>query len=218
MELRTIAILLLMATIVVLTAAFGTYQDGIDKQKEHEFQIKRKEERAAEGAGEGNGNGKGKGTGSDLRNVVGASGAATSYKQSAGHLDTSQKVNRPYVPEGTNTYRGKAGGYDLRDTYNDGDSDDDNGNGSDSSDDGDADAGKPMSEFQRKIKYIKTIFKEIFSKWGSQETIMAPISVEEDPDNPLGEEGFRIREKFRKSARAGMRKLKSAFRGNRSGK
>lgn len=206
MELRTIAILLLMATIVVLTAAFGTYQDGIDKQNEHEFQIKRKEERAAEG--------KGKGAGSDLRNVVGASGAATSYKQSAGHLDTSQKVNRPYVPEGTNTYRGKAGGYDLRDTYNDGDSDDDNGNGGSDSDDD----GKPMSEFQRKIKYIKTIFKEIFSKWGSQETIMAPISVEEDPDNPLGEEGFRIREKFKRTAKAGMRKLKSAFRGNRSGK
>ncbi len=216
MELRTIAILLLMATIVVLTAAFGTYQDGIDKQKEHEFQIKRKEERAAEGAGAAEG--KGQGAGSDLRNVVGASGAGTSYKQSAGHLDTSQKVNRPYVPEGTNTYRGKAGGYDLRDTYNDGDSDDDNGNGGSDSDDDDND-GKPMSEFQRKIKYIKTIFKEIFSKWGSQETIMAPISVEEDPDNPLGEEGFRIREKFKRTAKAGMRKLKSAFRGNRrSGK
>lgn len=208
MELRTIAILLLMATIVVLTAAFGTYQDGIDKQKEHEFQIKRKEERAAEGKGQG------AEKRNDLRNVVGASGAATSYKQSAGHLDTSQKVNRPYVPEGTNTYRGKAGGYDLRDTYNDGDSDE---GGSDSDDDDDND-GKPMSEFQRKIKYIKTIFKEIFSKWGSQETIMAPISVEEDPDNPLGEEGFRIREKFKRTAKAGMRKLKSAFRGNRSGK
>jgi hypothetical protein len=214
MELRTIAILLLMATIVVLTAAFGTYQDGIDKQKEHEFQIKRKEERAAEGKG------KGAEKRNDLRNVVGASGAATSYKQSAGHLDTSQKVNRPYVPEGTNTYRGKAGGYDLRDTYNDGDSDDDDGgNGGSDSDDAAADDGKPMSDFQRKIKYIKTIFKEIFSKWGSQETIMAPISVEEDPDNPLGEEGFRIREKFKRTAKAGMRKLKSAFRGNRrSGK
>ena len=211
MELRTIAILLLMATIVVLTAAFGTYQDGIDKQKEHEFQIKRKEERAAEGAGAAEKR-------NDLRNVVGASGAATSYKQSAGHLDTSQKVNRPYVPEGTNTYRGKAGGYDLRDTYNDGDSDDDGGNGGSDSDDDDDNDGKPMSEFQRKIKYIKTIFKEIFSKWGSQETIMAPISVEEDPDNPLGEEGFRIREKFKRTAKAGMRKLKSAFRGNRSGK
>jgi len=209
MELRTIAILLLMATIVVLTAAFGTYQDGIEKQKEHEFQIKRKEERAAEGEGKGKGN--------DLRNVVGASGAGTSYKQSAGHLDTSQKVNRPYVPEGTNTYRGKAGGYDLRDTYNDSDSDN-GGYGDSDSDDGDGNDGKPITEFQRKIKYIKRIFKEIFSKWGSQETIMAPISVEEDPDNPLGEEGFRLREKFKRTAKAGMRKLKSAFRGNRSGK
>jgi hypothetical protein len=146
--------------------------------------------------------------------VVGAAGAGTSYKQSAGHLDTSQKVDRPYVPEGTNTYRGKAGGYDLRDTYNDGDDSDSDSD----SDGGGKDDGKPMTDFQRKIKYIKTIFKEIFSKWGSQETIMAPISVEEDPDNPLGEEGFRIREKFKRSAKAGMRKLKSAFRGNRSGK
>lgn len=212
MKLRTIAILLLMATIVVLTSAFGAYQDGIEKQKEHVFQMKRKEERAA--AGEEKGTAR-----SDLRNVVGASGAGTSYKQSAGHLDTSQKVDRPYVPEGTNTYRGKAGGYDLRDTYNDDDSDH-GGNDRDSDsddDDGDND-GKPKTEFQRKIKYIKTIFKEIFSKWGSQETIMAPISVEEDPDNPLGQEGFRLREKFRRSAKAGMRQLKSAFRGNRSGK
>ena len=208
MELRTIAILLLMATIVVLTSAFGAYQDGIEKQKEHEFQIKRKEERAAATGETGHRNGHG----NDLRNVVGAAGAGTSYKQSAGHLDTSQKVDRPYVPEGTNTYRGKAGGYDLRDTYNDGDDSDSDGG------DGDSDGGKPMTDFQRKIKYIKTIFKEIFSKWGSQETIMAPISVEEDPDNPLGEEGFRLREKFKRSARAGMRKLKSAFRGSRSGK
>lgn len=209
MELRTIAILLLMATIVVLTSAFGAYQDGIEKHKEREFDMKRKEERAA-ATGETE---HGHGHGNDLRNVVGAAGAGTSYKQSAGHLDTSQKVDRPYVPEGTNTYRGKAGGYDLRDTYNDGD-DSDGGD----SDGGGKDDGKPMTDFQRKIKYIKTIFKEIFSKWGSQETIMAPISVEEDPDNPVGEEGFRIREKFKRSAKAGMRKLKSAFRGNRSGK
>jgi hypothetical protein len=215
MELRTIAILLLMATIVVLTSAFGAYQDGIEKQKEREFDMKRKEERAAATGETGNGNG----NGNDLRNVVGAAGAGTSYKQSAGHLDTSQKVDRPYVPEGTNTYRGKAGGYDLRDTYNDGDDSDGGDSDSDSdSDSGGKDDGKPMTDFQRKIKYIKTIFKEIFSKWGSQETIMAPISVEEDPDNPLGEEGFRIREKFKRSAKAGMRKLKSAFRGNRSGK
>jgi len=215
MELRTIAILLLMATIVVLTSAFGAYQDGIEKQKEREFDMKRKEERAAATGETGHGNGHG----NDLRNVVGAAGAGTSYKQSAGHLDTSQKVDRPYVPEGTNTYRGKAGGYDLRDTYNDGDdSDSDGDSDSGDGDGGGKDDGKPMTDFQRKIKYIKTIFKEIFSKWGSQETIMAPISVEEDPDNPLGEEGFRIREKFKRTAKAGMRKLKSAFRGNRSGK
>jgi hypothetical protein len=188
MKLRTIAILVLMATIVVLTSAFGAYQDGIEKQKEREFDTKKKADKAAD-------------TPSAL---VGASGAATSYKQSAAHLDTSEKVDMPYVKEGPNAYRGKAGGYDLRDTY---DSDSD----SDGDDDGESD-GKPMTEFQRKIKYIKTIFKEIFSKWSAQEPIMAPVSVEEDPDNPLGE-GFKIREKFKKGARQGMRKLKNAFRG-----
>jgi len=190
MELRTVAILVLMATIVVLTSAFGAYQDGIEKQKEHEFQMK-KADKAAD-------------TPSAL---VGASGAATSYKQSAAHLNTSEKVDMPYVKEGPNAYRGKAGGYDLRNTY---DSDDDRDDRDDS--DSDSDDGKPTTEFQRKIKYIKTIFKEIFSKWGSQEPIMAPVSVEEDPDNPLGE-GFKIREKFKKGARQGMRKLKNAFRG-----
>jgi hypothetical protein len=190
MELRTIAILVLMATIVVLTSAFGAYQDGIEKQKEREFDTKKKADKAAD-------------TPSAL---VGASGAATSYKQSAAHLDISEKVEGPYVKEGPNAYRGKAGGYDLRDTYDSDDSDSD-----DSDDDGESD-GKPMTEFQRKIKYIKTIFKEIFSKWSAQEPIMAPVSVEEDPDNPLGE-GFKIREKFKKGARQGMRKLKNAFRG-----
>ena len=192
MKLRTIAILVLMATIVVLTSAFGAYQDGIEKQKEREFDTKKKAEKTAD-------------TPSAL---VGASGAATSYKQSAAHLDTSEKVDMPYVKEGPNAYRGKAGGYDLRDTY---DSDDDSDYSDDSDSDGDND-GKPMTEFQRKIKYIKTIFKEIFSKWSAQEPIMAPVSVEEDPDNPLGE-GFKIREKFKKGARQGMRKLKNAFRG-----
>jgi len=194
MELRTVAILVLMATIVVLTSAFGAYQDGIEKQKEHEFQMK-KADKAADKAAD---------TPSAL---VGASGAATSYKQSAAHLNTSEKVDMPYVKEGPNAYRGKAGGYDLRDTY---DIDDERDGSNDS--DSDSDDGKPTTEFQRKIKYIKTIFKEIFSKWGSQEPIMAPVSVEEDPDNPLGE-GFKIREKFKKGARQGMRKLKNAFRG-----
>jgi len=189
MELRTIAILVLMATIVLLTSAFGAYQDGIEKQKEHEFDMKKKAEKAGK-------------TADNPSTLVGASGAGTSYKQSAAHLDVSEKVDMPYVKEGPNTYRGKAGGYDLRDTY-----DSDEGNDSDSDDEG-----KPATEFQRKVKYIKTIFKEIFSKWGSQEPIMAPVSVEEDPDNPLGE-GFKIREKFKKGARQGMRKLKNAFRG-----
>jgi hypothetical protein len=73
----------------------------IEKQKEHKFQTKRKEECAAGTAAAT--------TGNDLHNVLCASGASVSYKQSAGHLDTFQKVNRPYVPEGTNTYRRKAG-------------------------------------------------------------------------------------------------------------
>ena len=191
MKLRTIAILILMATIVVLTSAFGAYQDGIEKQKEREFDMKKKTEKADESPSA----------------LVGASGAGTSYKQSAAHLDVSEKVDMPYVKDGPNAYRGKASGYDLRDTY---DSDDDSNSDSDDSDYNDD--GKPVTEFQRKIKYIKTIFKEIFSKWGSQEPIMAPVSVEEDPDNPLGE-GFKIREKFKKGARQGMRKLKNAFRG-----
>ena len=201
MELRTIAILVLMATIVVLTSAFGAYQDGIEKQTEHEFQMKKKAEKAdkADKASE---------TVADNPSaLVGASGAGTSYKQSAAHLDTSEKVDMPYVKEGPNAYRGKAGGYDLRNTY---DSDDDSNNGDDS--DYNDDDGKPTTELQRKVKYIKTIFKEIFSKWSAQEPIMAPVSVEEDPDNPLGE-GFKIREKFKKGARQGMRKLKNAFRG-----
>lgn len=200
MELRTIAILVLMATIVILTSAFGAYQDGIEKQKEHEFDMKKKTEKTEKAE-------KAEKAADNPSTIVGASGAGTSYKQSAAHLDISEKVEGPYVKDGPNAYRGKAGGYDLRDTY---DSDDDDKNGNDS--DSDDDDGKPATEFQRKIKYIKTIFKEIFSKWGSQEPIMAPVSVEEDPDNPLGE-GFKIREKFKKGARQGMRKLKNAFRG-----
>ena len=183
MKLRTVAILILMACIVVATSAFGTYQDSI-------------------------GNDDNDAAAAPAKDVVGASGAGTSYKQSRAHLDISEKADGPYVKDGTNTYRGKAGGYDIRDTY---DSDDERDERSDDSDDDDD--GEPKSEFQRKMKYITTMFKEIFSKWKSQETIMAPSSVEEDPDNPLGPEGFKIREKFKKGARQGMRKLKNAFRG-----
>lgn len=196
MKLRTIGILILMACIVLITSAFGAYQDGIEKEKERN------------GGGGGHVSQKAAATTDKTRNdkeLVGAAGAGTSYKQSSAHLDVTEKVDGPYVKEGPNTYRGKAGGYDLRDTYN---SDDDSDDESDDSDDD----GKPPTEFQRKIKYIKTIFKEIFSKWKSQEPIMAPTSIEEDL-MAVELEGFNIREKFKRGTRQGMRKLRNAFRG-----
>ena len=200
MELRTIAILILMASIVLLTSAFGTYQDGIEKEKEKEKSggghVSKKATAAAAAP--------------QHKELVGAAGAGTSYKQSGAHLDVSEKVDGPYVKEGPNTYRGKAGGYDLRDTYNSDDESDDSDSDSDSDDDDDK--GKPKTEFQKKIKYIKTMFKEIFSKWKSQEPIMAPTSIEEDL-TAVELEGFKIREKFKKGARQGMRKLRNAFRG-----
>jgi hypothetical protein len=192
MKLRTVAILLLMACVVVATSAFGTYQDSIGNDDAVAVTKARATKKAAATA---------------TATVVGASGAGTAYKQSNTHLDISEKTDGPYVKDGTNTYRGKAGGYDLRDTYDSDDERADGGGDSDSDDD------EPKSEFQRKMKYITRMFKEIFSKWKSQETIMAPTSIEEDPDNPLGPEGFKIREKFKKGARQGMRKLKNAFRG-----
>jgi hypothetical protein len=211
MELRTIAILLLMASIVLITSAFGTYQDGIEKEKERSGSghASKKAAVVADKA-------------QQRKELVGAAGAGTSYKQSSAHLDVSEKVDGPYVKEGPNTYRGKAGGYDLRDTYNSDDERDDADSDSDSDDDDDKsdnddgkNKGKPPTEFQRKIKYIKTIFKEIFSKWKSQEPIMAPTSIEEDL-SAIDVEGFKIREKFKRGARQGMRKLRNAFRGRRN--
>lgn len=182
MKLRTVAILILMACIVVATSAFGAYRDGVEKVSEPP---------------------KAKKASSEV--VVGASGAGTSHKQSHSFLDVSEKADGPYVKDGTNTYRGKAGGYDLRDMY---DSDDERENQSDDEDD------PNQSEFQRKIKYIKKMFEEIFSKWKAQDSMMAPTSIEEQLDNPAGSsEGFKIREKFKKGARQGIRKLKNAFRG-----
>ena len=190
MKLRTVAILILMACVVVATSAFGAYQDSLGNDDAAAVTKARAAAKKAAAA-------------APTKDVVGASGAGTSYKQSSAHLDISEKTDGPYVKDGTNTYRGKAGGYDLRDTYD----------GDDSDDSDDSDDGEPKSEFQRKLKYITKMFKEIFSKWKSQETIMAPTSIEEDPDNPLGPEGFKIREKFKKTARQGMRKLRNAFRG-----
>ena len=196
MKLRTVAILILMASIVLLTSDFGTYQDGIEKEKEKNGggHVSKKATTTTTAAPQ-------------HKELVGAAGAGTSYKQSGSHLDISEKVDGPYVKEGPNAYRGKAGGYDLRDTYN---SDDDSDSDSD-----DDDNDKPPTEFQKKIKYIKTMFKEIFSKWKSQEPIMAPTSIEEDL-SAIDVEGFKLREKFKRGARQGMRKLRNAFRGRRN--
>jgi hypothetical protein len=194
MKLRTVAILILMACIVVITSAFGAYQDGIEKEKDnnHDRHVKKHDTNKKDKP-------------KHSKELVGAAGAGTSYKQSNAHLDVSEKVDGPYVKDGPNSYRGKAGGYDLRDTYYS-DSEDD-------SDDDDDNDGKPMTDFQRKIKYIKKMFEEIFSKWKARESIMAPTSIEEQLDNPMDQEGFKIREKFKKGARQGMRKLRNAFRG-----
>ena len=198
MKLRTVAILIFMACIVVATSAFGTYQDSGDKTDDHHklsmAKTVNKVKKAAVPVAPDH----------SSKEVVGASGAGTSYKQSHLHLDISEKADGPHVKDGANTYRGKAGGYDLRDTY---DSDDEHENDSDDEDDAN------QSEFQRKFKYVKKMFEEIFSKWKAQESIMAPTSVEEQLDNPMDPEGFKIREKFKKGARQGMRKLKNAFRG-----
>lgn len=198
MELRTVAILFMMAFIVIATSAFGTYQDSIGNAPAPDNKTVAKAKVIP--------------ANKLSKELVGASGAGTSHKQSQVFLDISERADGPHVKDGANTYRGKAGGYDLRDTY---DSDDESVDSDDSDSNGD---GAPVSEFQRKIKYIKNIFKEIFSKWGSNESVLAPTSVEEQADNPMGAEGFRIREKFRRGARQGMRKLKNAFRGRSSGK
>lgn len=201
MKPRTIFILVAMMVVVLATSAFGVYND----REIRDDTVKRNKPVAA--------------TpviaiapvASDANTVVGASGAATSYKSSKSHLDVSEKADGPYSKDGTNTYRGKASGYDLHSRG--GGDDSDGGDGGDSDGDaGDGDDNKDanQSEFQKKMKYVSNMFEEIFSKWKSQETIMAPSGVEElvDPD-----EGFKIREKFKRGARQGMRKLKNAFQG-----
>ncbi len=189
MKLRTIFILVAMMIVVLATSAFGVYNDS---ELNDDTAVKAHQPPVTKSAA------------SSGTAVVGASGAGTSYKHSKSHLDVSEKANGPYIKDGTNTYRGKASGYDLH-----GDSDGDEGDGSDSDGDNDGGDSGSGSEFQKKMKYISNMFEEIFSKWKSQETIMAPSGIEE-LETP---EGFKIREKFKKNARQGMRKLKNAFRG-----
>jgi hypothetical protein len=192
MKPRTIFILIAMMVVVLATSAFGVYND----REIRDDTVKRNKPVAATPV-------IASAASLDYNTVVGASGASTSYKSSKSHLDVSEKADGPHSKDGTNTYRGKAGGYDL---HSRGESDDNDGDTDAGDDNNDAN----QSEFQKKMKYVSNMFEEIFSKWKSQETIMAPSGIEElvDPD-----EGFKIREKFKRGARQGMRKLKNAFRG-----
>ena len=193
MKPRTIFILVTMMIVVLATSAFGVYNDSEmnndDDTPKHHKPVSASASTPAPAPAP-----------ADTSNVVGASGAGTSYKHSKSHLDVSEKADGPYIKDGTNTYRGKAGGYDLN-----GDSDAEGPEGPEG-----AEGDDKKTDFQKKMKYISNMFEEIFSKWKSQETIMAPSGIEElvDPD-----EGFTIREKFKKGARQGMRKLKNAFQG-----
>ena len=88
MKLRTIGILILMACIVLITSAFGAYQDGIEKEKE----------RNGGGGGHVSSKKAATATTDKTRNdkeLVGAAGAGTSYKQSSAHLDVTEKVDGP---------------------------------------------------------------------------------------------------------------------------
>jgi len=223
-----------MLAVVLVTSAFGAYQDqdqdqdhinGTHNDKKHNDKTHHREhkknkhiinERTI-----------------DTSNLTGASGAGMSHKVSHTYLDTSVKANGPYVDDGANTYKGKAHGYRLHDNSDDehihSDSD------SDSDSDGDSDNGvhdgkksnkQNESDFTHKFKYIKktisNLFKDIFSKWGNQGTIMAPSGIEElNPDTMSGVgtpgtlEGLSIRDKIKKQARQGMRKVRNTFRGHR---
>ena len=236
MKERTIFILIAMMAVVLITSAFGAYQDRDDDVDADDDKHKNKQSADAESKTSAE-------RSNDASNVVGASGAGMSHKIANSHLDTSVKANGPYVDDGSNTYKGKNRGRDLNESDND--SDNDNGNDSDSDNesdsdsDSDSDHGKDSDsgknkhnnnnddDFTHKLKYIKKkvskLFKEIFSKWGNQGSEMAPSGIEEmnpDPGFSAGGglatvEGLRVREKLTKKARNGMRKLKSAFRGRR---
>jgi len=217
MKERTIFILIAMMAVVLITSAFGAYQDsdddsgkdsGDNKKNNHKQRADAVSKMTAERS-------------NDASSVVGASGAGMSHKIANSHLDTSVKANGPYVDDGSNTYKGKNRGRDLNESDSgdseSGDSDSDSDNG-DNGDNGDGDNGDSDSDFIHKLKYIKKkvskLFEEIFSKWGNQGSVMAPSGIEETNPEP-GVEGLRVREKLTKNVRNGMRKVKSAFRGRR---
>jgi hypothetical protein len=216
---RTIFILITMFIVVIVTSAFGAYRDHDDDKDDgvvhHNTHHQKKNSHVSSTIA----------SSTDTSDLVGAAGAGMSHKVSSVHLDTSGKANGPYVNDGPNTYRGKVGGYNI---HND---DDDTGSESESDSDSDSEDGihkkqdsdTDDSDFMKKLKYIQKsiskLFKEIFSKWGSQGSIMAPSGIEElNPSELHGEpsiDGFNVREKFKKQAKQGMRKLKNAFRGRK---
>lgn len=218
MQERTIFILVAMMAVVLITSAFGAYRDG-DGDDDNVSKKSSKSSKIRDDAPSSINKSE-----SDSSGVVGASGAGTSHKTAKAYLDTSGRANGPYVDDGENPYKGKARGHELE---SDSDSDSDNGgdsdSGSSSSSDGESDSGNNEDDFKRKLKYIKksvsNLFKDIFSKWGNQGSVMAPSGIEEmNPEAISGTatvDGFRVKEKIKKQARQGMRKIKSAFRGRR---
>lgn len=228
MKERTIFILIAMMAVVLITSAFGAYQDSdsvkdIVKESDDKKHHKQSADAVSKITAERS---------NDASSVVGASGAGMSHKTVNSYLDTSVKANGPYVDDGSNTYKGKNRGRDLNESDSDSDSDSDHSKDSDSDSDSghgkDSESGKNNddNDFTHKLKYIKKkvskLFKEIISKWGNQGSVMAPSGTEEmipDPGFSGGGlatiEGLHVREKLTKKARNGMRKLKSAFRGRK---
>ena len=212
MQERTIFILVAMMAVVLITSAFGAYRDG-DGDDDSVSKKRGKSSKIHDDAPSSINKSE-----SDSSGVVGASGAGTSHKTAKAYLDTSGRANGPYVDDGENAYKGKARGHEL-----DSDSGSDSGSDSDSDSDGDNDGGNSQDDFKKKLKYIKksvsNLFKDIFSKWGNQGSVMAPSGIEEmNPDaipSNATVDGFRVKEKMKKQARQGMRKIKSAFRGRR---
>ena len=227
MKERTIFILIAMMAVVLVTSAFGAYQDGDSvKDSNKDRDSKKQHNKSADAVSKITTE-----RSNDASSVVGASGAGMSHKTANSYLDTSVKANGPYVDDGSNTYKGKNRGRDLNES--DSDNESDNESDSESESDSDSDSGKDSDknkhnndDFTHKLKYIKKkvskLFKEIISKWGNQGSVMAPSGTEEMiPDSGFSGsglatiEGLRVREKLTKNARNGMRKLKSAFRGRK---
>jgi hypothetical protein len=233
MQERTIFILVAMMAVVLITSAFGAYRDGDD---DSDSDIKKSSKGRKIHHDKPSSSSNQQVVSDDGDGVIGASGAGTSHKTAKAYLDTSGRANGPYVDDGENAYKGKARGHDL---HNDSDSDSDSSSDSDSGSDSGSDSdskientgkngsnggGNNQDDFKRKLKYIKksvsNLFKDIFSKWGNQGSVMAPSGIEEmNPDaipSNATVDGFRVREKMKKRAIQGMSKIKNAFRGRRA--